>query len=445
MLRLGALRVLLAAACGFIPPAVMAAEIAYEEILADPDNIPLTVAYAQQRIDAGELQKAAVALERALILNPNYDQARLLYAVVLYRIANFAEAEAELNTLKERELAPSDRAIVDQYLAAIAARNRPWAAHLVVGLGTHFDTNRNNSPASGKIVVLDNIFDASTEAEKDFGFMAFGAGEFSYKLSPVEPERVFVRAALIADDQLGQDQLDLLAFAGAVGGRTTIETYDFETSFGTSVVGLGDEHFLDIYEWALKGERAFTVDLSDGSKLPVRPYLSVGLGYENFIPTNTAPFASEEDGFFGKGLAGVEINFTPRSSLGVELALRRKDAAEDFNSYWRFGFGLTGAFALDENALLRPYADIGVDRYDAPDAFISATKERRDFEYRVGIDLAHRMDPLFALIGVDPKESVLSDIVATVGVSYKDRDSNLENFASDNFRAQLMLAKRINF
>ena len=78
--------------------------IQYSEILANPDDLSLSVKYAQQLINDGELQKATIALERVLLINPEIDKARLLLALVFYRLGSFPEAESELKTLDTREI-----------------------------------------------------------------------------------------------------------------------------------------------------------------------------------------------------------------------------------------------------------------------------------------------------------------------------------------------------
>jgi hypothetical protein len=59
-------------AIGFLPSngSAQSADrrIQYSEILSDPDNISLSVKYAQQLINDGEFQKATVSLERSLLI-----------------------------------------------------------------------------------------------------------------------------------------------------------------------------------------------------------------------------------------------------------------------------------------------------------------------------------------------------------------------------------------
>jgi len=414
--------------------------ISYAEVLADPDNINLSLLYAQQRINDGELQKATVSLERVLLLDPDNDRARLLFAIVLYRLGSFAEAEAELKTLQGRELSPSDTTLVEKYLGLISEKERRWSAEVMVGLGTHYDTNRNSHPASDQIRAANTIFVANGDEEDDFGFLGFLAGEFAYKLSPVKPGEIFVSGALIADEQIKLDNLDLIGFVGKTGIRTTVETFNLEWGGGLTVAALDEESFLDIYEFRFKGSRAF----KDGATI-ITPYLEIFAGFEDFHSTSNSPQASEDDGVFYGLEVGGDWNLTRSARMGVHLGVRRKDAETDFNSYWRTEGGVDAAFVLADDTLLKAFASLALEDYEDPDPFISTTEVRRDHDLVVGMDLVQRLDPLFEAMGLDVGGTFASGIAATIGWSYENANSNLDNFEFDNIRARALITKRITF
>jgi len=62
--------------------------VTYEHILADPDNIALNICYARQSIELGDFSAAQITLERLLLIDPNFVEARYFYAVLLYRMGN---------------------------------------------------------------------------------------------------------------------------------------------------------------------------------------------------------------------------------------------------------------------------------------------------------------------------------------------------------------------
>ena len=58
----------------------------FDAVLAAPDDPDLNLEFARRAADAGDLNGAAGALERVLIADPNRHGARLMYAVILYRL-----------------------------------------------------------------------------------------------------------------------------------------------------------------------------------------------------------------------------------------------------------------------------------------------------------------------------------------------------------------------
>lgn len=91
----------------------------FEAVLAAPDDIDLNLEFARRAADAGDLNGAAGALERVLIADPNRHGARLLYAVVLFRLDDLQGARDQLALLEPVTLTPLQRAEATRYRARI--------------------------------------------------------------------------------------------------------------------------------------------------------------------------------------------------------------------------------------------------------------------------------------------------------------------------------------
>lgn len=91
----------------------------FEAVLAAPDDPDINLSYARQAVDAGDLSGAAGALERVLIADPNRHGARLLYAVILYRLEDLQGARDQLDLLDPVTLTPLQRAEATRYRAKI--------------------------------------------------------------------------------------------------------------------------------------------------------------------------------------------------------------------------------------------------------------------------------------------------------------------------------------
>lgn len=102
--------------------AVMATPAAaqdFETVYAAPDDPDLNLEFARRAADAGDLNGAAGALERVLIADPNRHGARLMYAVVLYRLDDLQGARDQLDLLDPVTLTALQRAEATRYRARI--------------------------------------------------------------------------------------------------------------------------------------------------------------------------------------------------------------------------------------------------------------------------------------------------------------------------------------
>lgn len=90
--------------------------IRFEDVFQNPDNNELKLNYARQQAAAGDLLSAAYSLEGMLYTSPNWDAARLFYAIVLAELDDHDAALYEFNILEGRSLSVEHRAISDAYL-----------------------------------------------------------------------------------------------------------------------------------------------------------------------------------------------------------------------------------------------------------------------------------------------------------------------------------------
>jgi len=106
-------------------------------------------------LEAGKPDKATIALERALIVNPDYVGARLDLARAYFALGDFDRARLEFKTVLEQDPPPAARRTIDRYLAEMEAqryaRLRRWTAYIEAALG--HDTNVNTSTRDTSVFV----------------------------------------------------------------------------------------------------------------------------------------------------------------------------------------------------------------------------------------------------------------------------------------------------
>ena len=140
-------------------------------------------------LDAGRADKATIALERALIVNPNHAGARLDLARAYFALGDHGRARNEFNIALAQDPPPNARATINAYLARMngsAGGETRASAYLDVTAGR--DTNVNNATSQAQVYVPVfglslQLAPTSQRTADNFLSLGGGGGEVSYALS----------------------------------------------------------------------------------------------------------------------------------------------------------------------------------------------------------------------------------------------------------------------
>lgn len=386
----------------------------FDAVYAAPDDPAANLEFARRAADAGDLNGAAGALERVLIADPNRHSARLLYAVILFRLDDLQGARDQLDLLEPVTLTPLQRAEATRYRARI-------------------ERSRSSTRFSGSL-------SAGLTWEED----AAGAltTQFDSVLAPPASEEG--GAAVIAARFTVAHDLDKAAgysVFGAVGGydRTTFDNIDGDVRRGDLEAGLSYSGRLN--SWNISAV-ARTLDLLDD------PYLrEVGLKAQARWRTSNATTFSlsgeavsqsfDEAAVDAQALAtggedrdgwrydinfGVSHRLSARSSVGVSVGWQDKQA-----DYEPFGYSGPGVQARYEAGARRgEYVALSGGMqwldYDAPDpVFIGlATPAREDVRGWARLAVGA---PISAFTEAGATGDWRQDVGVEAALTYGSRDS----------------------
>ena len=161
----------------------------FEDRFAGDVNFDYTLGISA--LDSGKSDKATLAFERVLAVNPNFAGARLDMARAYFQLGDADRAKAEFLTVRELNPPAQALAVVTQYLDAIEkierAKKRSLRSYVEFQVG--HDTNVNNSGTASSIGVPalgGLVFTLSpTNIKRPDSFKAIGAGtEFNYLFRP---------------------------------------------------------------------------------------------------------------------------------------------------------------------------------------------------------------------------------------------------------------------
>lgn len=106
-------------------------------------------------LDSGKPDKATLAFERVLAIDPNFAGARMEMARAYYQLGDLTRAKTEFETVSKQNPPEAARATIQKYLDAIdakqAAKKTQFSAYVEGGLG--YNTNVNNSTSQMQISV----------------------------------------------------------------------------------------------------------------------------------------------------------------------------------------------------------------------------------------------------------------------------------------------------
>lgn len=132
-------------------------------------------------LEAGRADKASIALERALIVNPNHAGARLDLARAYFALGDMARARHEFNLVLAQNPPDSARTTIQAYLARIDQAGTPGGTratgYLEVSAGR--DSNVNNATGQGQVYVPVFGFSlqlAPTSQRTSDNFLSLGGG-----------------------------------------------------------------------------------------------------------------------------------------------------------------------------------------------------------------------------------------------------------------------------
>jgi len=413
----------------------LGAPIEFKEILADPDNIDLNFRYARQQVARGDLKSASATLERILLITPDIPEVRLFYAIVLFRLDNINEAEAELDKVAKLDLPADVRSQVDGFLTDIGRRRQTTRYTASISMGFHSDTNRNAAPSSKTQLLFDNVITGATP-HKDTGILSIGNVSFVHDLGFQDRHEIFGSFTFYQDRQRDLKNLDIQSFSVHAGGIYKAPWADITLSGSGSHMRLSGHTYLRQLTGTLKVEHEVNPRF--------RIYLQGQNGYQKFEPVNDNQTAWYRKGPFWNVTGGLNWAMTPSQQVALSFTHQRKFASKNYYGYRRYELDAGHTLLLGSGQFLITNIVLGADVYQQPDTFISNT-------FRVDRNLRARMTygaPLSffnGLITDKPLPLGIGGLVWTITGEHYRSISNIKNYDYKNEKIQTFLTKTWRF
>lgn len=409
--------------------------VTYEDILKDPDNIDLNYRYAKEQIARGELVSASATLERILLIRPELADVRLLYAVVLYRLASLGEAQKELNVLKGMALPPKIKSEVETFQKKIKYKQRRTHFGLRESIGWGYDTNRNASPHSKQQLVNNVMQDVSVPNRRrpDTHLINVTSVDVTHDLGFQAGHTVFANFNYFLQEQTKVRSLSLGSYQCETGGTYKSKWLDFTPSFYFGYMYLSDQSFLRTQGGNFLFERDLTKKLNVlyDFRIERQDYMNISEDNE----------ATDRKGPMFSNLWGLNYTILPTMRLSSSVGYSVKRAKQDYNAYDRISLNNTHTWIWPKGQFVINTFNVYFDNYDAPEfSIVSKIRHDRSIRYRATYGV-----PLETLLIGKLFPKPFNNIVFTISYEYYHALSSITNYTYTNNKIEGLFSKRWEF
>jgi hypothetical protein len=409
--------------------------VTFEDVLANPDDIEINIAWARIQIARGDVKGAAGTFERILLINPDLPRVKLLYAIVLYRLDSIDEAERELRAVRQLEMPASLRAEIDRYLDQIALRRKTTRYSLTISVGAQYDWNRNAAPDDNRVLLADLEATVGIDDQRKHDFARNTLARYAVTHDLGYQARHLLNGAVnfYDSEQSTRDELDLRVVSAEFGGVYDAAPVTIAPTLYTRYVTLAKKRY------AVNNGINLLTSLQHDADTAL--YVLGEAEYQEFYSIEESLTAPERTGAQYVAGVGAHHVLNPAMRLSVEARETVKRAARNYNAYHTEALNVSHTWLIGGGAFLITNLTGERRRYAANDPAVSALT-RHDLIGRAYVTLGM---PLRTLLDAPDMPEFFQDIVVSVSAEASRQLSNLPNYQYDNRRFSAGALKRWEF
>lgn len=414
---------------------LMGRKVTYEEVLKNPDDIDLNLAFARTQIRAGDLNGASATLERVLLIKPGNLAVRILYAVILYRLDARNDAEREIRNILKYRLRPGVRAELTGYLEDIAWRNKRTRWEALFHTSYQFETNRNSVP-SGTVLASPGgpvFLNGENQATADSAVRGLVRLSLEHKIGGHLGHKLVARVGLYHSEQLRLDRLTL-SVADFEGGLVLdLTPVELRILAFTQYLQLSHEPFL------VNGGVKVKADWWISKETTLRS--SATFDSQHFNELEETVDQARRTGPQVSGTFAVRHKITARHIGSVGLLALRKTANANYWRYYGAGLFARHQWFFGHGMYLLSTASWTYHIHDAP-RLTDSSRTRYQHFLRFGTSFGV---PLASIVRGGGLPKVFRPVNLSVGMGYERSFSNIRNYQYSNWRFTLGLTRRFAF
>jgi hypothetical protein len=321
-------------------------EALFRQMLRNPADLDITLAYAAVSARLGDYEAAASALERMLLFNPDLPRVDLELGVLFFRMGAFDLARDYFNKALAAHPPEAVRARVAEYLAEIASLERRSHFTGYLFFGTQYQSDATIGPGSPLInspiglILLDSQF----VKQSDVSLFVSGGAVYSYDLGTQNRDTFEITGVGFMDhlstfDRLDLDLLELTAgprFRFPSGGPLGDRPASIRPYLIFDEVGLGENQYFDAYGAGFGYDKLFAHGIALRSSFEFRQ--------NNFSNAPARPLSRGLDGNGKLFSIAMTKKITEQSGLTLQFDFLDQDTRLPW--YSNKGYAFSGAYNI---------------------------------------------------------------------------------------------------
>ena len=411
---------------------ILGRTVTYDEVLRNPDDVDLNLAFARTQIRSGDLNGAASTLERVLLIRPNNLTVRILYAIVLFRLDARNDAEREIRNILKQKIDPGVRTELTLYLKEIAWRNKRTRVILLFHTSYQFESNRNTTPpgrtlrSPGGIVNLDG----EEQALPDSAFRGLTRITVSHKIGKGRGHRIFGSVGFYHSEQVRLDRLTVSAADTEAGVLLDL------TPVRLQIVGFAQYLQLSHEPFLVNGGVRVQADWWLTRATSVRG--TATFDAQHFRELTETTDQSRRTGPQVSGTASIRHLFDAQNFAAAGVLLLRKTANVNHWRYYGIGVFFEHRYAFGHGMYLQSNLSWTYNIHDGPDLLESS---RTRYQHFVEVGTTFGV-PVSALFRSRKLPELIRQVNITLGVAYERSFSNIRNYRYQNWRFNVGLTRQ---
>lgn len=402
-------------------------EPTYADVLRQPDDPAINLAYALKLVREGHLNSAAATLERLLLVHPEADDVRLTYMIVLMRLDDMTGAKREADVLASRKLSGRLAGEYERYAKQIVARAKPTkiAAYLGSGFRVDAGVSQFDDPA------------IQNRHKQDVSYISMAGLSVTHDFSSGFIDRAFAQFDMGSTMHARDDDFNFLTGKAEAGIEKRFDNLVLRLAgFGSGSMVGGEA-----YGREFGGRATATYEISS----LVKVFADTSYSTYAYDDIKVAQNEVLHDGTGWRAGGGVILQLNDQHQITLQGHWAEKDARADIYSYTMRDIEARwlGTFSGGQYMTVSGrYAEYD---YDAYDAQYDATREDTYFRARVSYGLPMRT--LAEKAGIDTSGFFFNfgELVLQTSVDYVRQDSNITVFDFSSVGGEVLLTRRFLF